>query len=187
MEMYILRSIAMKEILRKTLPEQTECTLSGKVTETVNRRNPTRARRRSANLPQFETEDMEDKLQICIDFCYRIACSIPQTYQDAITSTKSSQWKNAMGKEMQSIEENKTFTLTQLPTGKQPIGADVYTIKRDIDGSEKYKARFRLIYLFTCTRPDICFVVSKLSQHFAEPTKQHWNTITCSGRAEQGL
>lgn len=32
-----------------------------------------------------------------------------------------------------------------------------------------------LIYLSTCTRPDISFVVSKLSQHFAEPTLEHWN------------
>lgn len=34
-----------------------------------------------------------------------------------------------------------------------------------------------LIYLSTCTRPDISFAVSKLSQHCAEPTQEHWNTI----------
>lgn len=34
-----------------------------------------------------------------------------------------------------------------------------------------------LIYLSTCTPPDISFVVSKLSQHFAEPTLEHWNTV----------
>ena len=37
-----------------------------------------------------------------------------------------------------------------------------------------------LIYLSTCTRPDLSFVVSKLSQHFAEPTEEHWNTVMCS-------
>lgn len=34
-----------------------------------------------------------------------------------------------------------------------------------------------LIYLATCTRPDLSFVVSKLSQHFAEPSEEHWNTV----------
>lgn len=33
------------------------------------------------------------------------------------------------------------------------------------------------IYLSTCTRPDISFVVSKLSQHFAEPILEHWITV----------
>lgn len=47
-----------------------------------------------------------------------------------------------------------------------------------------------LIYLSTCTRPDITFVVSKLSQHFAEPTEEHWNTVKhvfryLKGTAEQ--
>lgn len=34
-----------------------------------------------------------------------------------------------------------------------------------------------LIYLSTCTRPDISFVVSKVSQYFAEPTVEHWKTV----------
>ncbi len=79
----------------ETLPEQTESTQPGKTTETVNRRNPPRTRRRPAHLQDFETENMEDKLQTCIDFCYRAVCNVPQTYQDAIISTKSGQWKNA--------------------------------------------------------------------------------------------
>ncbi|KAJ8389997.1 hypothetical protein AAFF_G00111580 [Aldrovandia affinis] len=45
----------------------------------------------------------------------RAVCDIPQTYQDAIASTKSRQWENAMNEEMRSLEENKTFRLTQLP------------------------------------------------------------------------
>jgi len=34
-----------------------------------------------------------------------------------------------------------------------------------------------LIYLATCTRPDLSFVVSKLSQYFAEPTEEQWVTL----------
>ncbi|KAL1263577.1 hypothetical protein QQF64_006316 [Cirrhinus molitorella] len=127
----------------ETLPEQTGSVQPGTAAETIIRKNPPRARRMPAHLQDFETENMTDKLQTCIDFCYKAVCDIPQTYQEAISSTKSKQWKNAMDKEMQSLEENKTFTLTKLPQEKQPVGGRwVYTLKRDIDGSEKYKARF---------------------------------------------
>lgn len=34
-----------------------------------------------------------------------------------------------------------------------------------------------LIYLTTFTRPDLCFVVSKLSQHLAHPTDEYWVTV----------
>ena len=34
-----------------------------------------------------------------------------------------------------------------------------------------------LIYLSVCTRPDLSFVVSKLSQYFSEPTDEQWVTV----------
>lgn len=34
-----------------------------------------------------------------------------------------------------------------------------------------------LIYLIICTRPDLSFVVSRLSQYFAEPTEEQWVTV----------
>lgn len=125
------------------LPEKTECTQSGEVTETVHRRNPPRAKRRPAHLQDFETGDTEDNLNTCIDFCYRAVCDVPHTYQDAIASTKARQWNAAMREEIQSLEENEAFTLTQLPPGKQTVGGRwVHALKTEIDGSDKYKARF---------------------------------------------
>lgn len=48
-----------------------------------------------------------------------------------------------MDDEMQSLKENNTFTLTNLPEGKKAVGGRwVYAIKKNIDGSEKYKARY---------------------------------------------
>lgn len=49
-----------------------------------------------------------------------------------------------------------------------------------------------LIYLTTCTRPDLSFVVSRLSQFFAEPTEEQWVTVKhvlryLKGTAEKGL
>ena len=34
-----------------------------------------------------------------------------------------------------------------------------------------------LIYLTSCTRPDLSYVVSKLSQYFSEPTEEQWTTV----------
>lgn len=83
-----------------TLPDMTECKPRGKATETVIRRYPLRNRRLPSHLQEFETEDAVDKLITCVNFCYRAVCDIPQTYQDAIVSSKSKQWKNAMDEEM---------------------------------------------------------------------------------------
>ena len=48
-----------------------------------------------------------------------------------------------MNEEVQSLEENETFGLTKLPPDKQAVGGRwVYALKSDIDGSDKYKARF---------------------------------------------
>ena len=34
-----------------------------------------------------------------------------------------------------------------------------------------------LVYAMTCTRPDICWVVTKLSQFLTNPTKEHWVAV----------
>ena len=48
-----------------------------------------------------------------------------------------------MDEEMQSLEENQTFTLTKLPEGRKTLGGRwVYSIKEGGDGCEQYKARF---------------------------------------------
>lgn len=45
-----------------------------------------------------------------------------------------------------------------------------------IDSTGYRKIVGSLIYIMTCTRPDLSWVVSKLSQHLAEPKQQHWAT-----------
>ena len=52
------------------------------------------------------------------------------------------------------------------------------------DGDEKLSdpRKYReavgsLIYLTSCTRPDLSYVVSKLSQYFSGPTEAQWTTI----------
>lgn len=116
------------------LPEKTECTQPGEVTETESRRNPPRAIKSPAHLQGCETGDTEDNLNTCMDVCYSAKCDVPHTNQDTILSTKAKQWKTAMREEMQSLEENVAFTLIQLPPGKQTVGGRwVYSLKTEID------------------------------------------------------
>lgn len=58
-------------------------------------------------------------------------------------AVKENQWKKAMQSEIDSIEKNRTWTLTDLPKGHKPIGLKwVYKLKNDTDGAIlKDKAR----------------------------------------------
>ncbi|CAL8163260.1 unnamed protein product [Prunus armeniaca] len=69
------------------------------------------------------------------------------TYSDsssAITGASTDPlWCEAMTKEIQALEQNKTWILTTLPAGKRPIGYKwVFKVKYNYDGTvERYKAR----------------------------------------------
>lgn len=53
-----------------------------------------------------------------------------------------------------------------------------YTDGEKLCDPRKYReAVGSLIYLTSCTRPDLSFVVGKLSQHFSEPTDEQWTTV----------
>ena len=102
------------------------------------RRYPARERRR----PDFYGID-SDQVQINIDYCYRMVCNVPQTFRDAVTLSNSREWVDAMDEEMKALRDNKTFTLTTLPVGKKAVGGRWgYTVKTNVDGSDKYKARY---------------------------------------------
>ena len=64
----------------------------------------------------------------------------PSTYAEA---EHDEHWHAAMLEELRSIEENKTWTLTDLPAGYKPIGLKwVFKLKRDANGNVlKHKAR----------------------------------------------
>jgi hypothetical protein len=64
----------------------------------------------------------------------------PSTYHKA---ADHKEWKQAMSEELKSINDNKTWTLTDAPPGVKPIGLKwVFEIKRDADGNiTRHKAR----------------------------------------------
>ena len=58
-------------------------------------------------------------------------------------SDESQLWKEAMDSEMNSLEENNTYTVVTLPKDKKAVGSKwTYAIKSDPDGNVIHKARF---------------------------------------------
>lgn len=67
----------------------------------------------------------------------------PASYEEAINSSQSVHWKEAMQNEMKSLQENQTWELTALPEDAKAIPCKwVFRVKTNPNGSiDKYKAR----------------------------------------------
>lgn len=67
----------------------------------------------------------------------------PRTYKEAISCCDKTHWVNAMREELDSIEKNETWELTDLPAGRTSVGSKwVYKIKSDENGRNcTFKAR----------------------------------------------
>ena len=68
----------------------------------------------------------------------------PKTYREAVKSTKAKYWEEAMQAEVESLENNNTWTLVDKPKDKNVLpGKWVYKVKYGADGHvDKYKARY---------------------------------------------
>ena len=77
------------------------------------------------------------------DFLTFMVESEPQTYREAVTSSDGPQWKEAIKSEIDSILQNHTWELVDLPPGCKPLGYRwIFKKKMKVDGSvDKYKAR----------------------------------------------
>ena len=77
------------------------------------------------------------------DFLTYMLESEPQSYQEAVNSSKGPQWKEAIKSEINSILQNHTWELVDLPPGSKPLGYKwIFKRKMKADGTiEKYKAR----------------------------------------------
>lgn len=59
----------------------------------------------------------------------------PRTYSEAINSRDAGKWLDAIREELDSIEQNQTWTLVDLPIGKRAIGSKwVFKTKTDVNG-----------------------------------------------------
>ena len=55
-----------------------------------------------------------------VDYCYVLDAST--CYEDAISRNDAEKWKQAMDFEINSLESNDTFEVTELPEDKQLVG-----------------------------------------------------------------
>jgi len=67
----------------------------------------------------------------------------PESFEEAVHSDESTEWRKAMQDEIQSLKDNEAWELQDLPRGKKAIPCKwVYKVKHNADGSiERYKAR----------------------------------------------
>jgi hypothetical protein len=77
------------------------------------------------------------------DFYTYLVDNEPKNFYEAISSSDSKFWKEAIKTEIDSIEKNKTWILVDLPQGSKPNGCKwIFKRKYNPDGSiDKYKVR----------------------------------------------
>jgi hypothetical protein len=77
------------------------------------------------------------------DFLTYMLEAEPQSYKEAVSSSEAPLWKEAINSEIESILQNHTWELTDLPRGCKPLGYKwIFKRKLKADGSiDKYKAR----------------------------------------------
>ncbi|KAL9447409.1 hypothetical protein AB3S75_014971 [Citrus x aurantiifolia] len=77
------------------------------------------------------------------DFLTYLLENEPQSFKEAVTSAKGTLWKEAINSEVESILQNHTWELVDLPPGCKPLGYKwIFKRKMKVDGSiDKHKAR----------------------------------------------
>ncbi|GJR30558.1 retrotransposon protein, putative, ty1-copia subclass [Tanacetum coccineum] len=78
------------------------------------------------------------------DFVSFMVENEPTSYREAVTSSEGQQWREAIKSEIDSILQNHTWELVDLPPGCKPLGYKwIFKKKMKADGTiDKYKARF---------------------------------------------
>ena len=106
---------------------------------------PSRNRQPPSYLEEYDCTDSPapsdtDDYFNYIDYCYML--SAPKSCGEAANCNDSEHWKAAMDEEIKSIRNNYSFTVTDLPEGKIPVGRRwVYALKAD-PKNPIYKARY---------------------------------------------
>ena len=79
-----------------------------------------------------------------VAYALPVVDDVPSTFSEAVRSTENDRWKDAMEEEMQSLQKNKTWKLTQLPKGKKAVECKwIFAKKEEFPDKNdvRYKAR----------------------------------------------
>ena len=70
------------------------------------------------------------------------------------------------------------FDMFECKPRSTPSEQKIESIDKDPVDPKRYReAVGSLIYAMTCTRPDTCWIVTKLSQYLSKPMKEHWIAV----------
>ncbi|GKB45839.1 zinc finger, CCHC-type containing protein [Tanacetum coccineum] len=112
-------------------------------TPTVRRSNRARvAKSFGSDFRLYLVEGSRDEIGPQYSYCYSIE-EDPRTFDEAMQSRDVAFWKEAINDEMDSIMENNTWILSDLPPGCKPLGCKwIFKRKMKVDGTiDKFKAR----------------------------------------------
>ncbi|GJY20270.1 hypothetical protein Tco_0392836 [Tanacetum coccineum] len=114
----------------------------------------------------------------------------PKIYKEVITSRNSAFWKEAIDDEMNSLISNNTWELSDLPLDKfqhlniEEANTPYESSCKLVENNERVFAQIEyasaigcLMYATYCTRPDIAYVVCKLSRYTSNLSQGHWKAI----------
>ncbi|KAH9684927.1 hypothetical protein KPL70_013734 [Citrus sinensis] len=87
-----------------------------------------------------------DLIAYALSAAHEINDDEPKTYQEAITSKNSLEWKRAMDEEVESLMKNETWKLIRKPEKKKDVNCKwIYKIKEGIPGAEPRRFKARLV------------------------------------------
>ena len=124
-----------------------EMELKGKGVITVDEQQdlPTDPRRsgRERNPPMYYHDEYATITTAKYAALYVAEIEEPETLKDALDSEYATQWKAAADAEYQSLLENETWELVELPAGRKPISCKwAFKVKHDDTGKvERFKGR----------------------------------------------
>ncbi len=99
-----------------------------------------------SEIPVITSEDFESTLLPILALANTVEPYEPKSYKETTDPELPyrSNWQQAMQEEIDSLNENKTWNLTDLPIGKHALGGKwVYKVKRGPNGEvQRYKARW---------------------------------------------
>ena len=138
-------SLPLNEVSYPLSPSKNSSLNEKSVTEEdVKCKRPVRNKKKPLYLSDYITDDdleMSNISKCSIDHCYALKY-VPCDYKDALSSPESEKWCKAMKEEMLALNDNNTYSVTDLPKGKNLVGSKwVYSVKLGSNNEEKFKAR----------------------------------------------
>lgn len=124
-------------------PEEQSVTASSTAPSTLDPPAPRRSTRPRAAPTRLIDEVMEARLHPTLAAFHGLEHpDEPRTVKEALSRPDAEDWRHAMERELQSLEDNKTWTLTELPPGRQPIKSKwVFKLKTAPNATSLYRAR----------------------------------------------